>query len=53
MVKITIPKSEMVEVLSDRGDDVPDGAVITAVNLTEDDVEFSLEEKEKAEASSG
>ena len=53
MVKITIPKSEMLEILGDRDADVPDDAVITAVNLTEDDVEFSLEEKEKAEASSG
>lgn len=46
MIKITIPKSDMLEILGDRGDDVPGDAVITAVNLTEDSVEFSLEEKE-------
>ena len=44
MVKITIPKSDMLEILRDRDTDVPDDADITAVNLTEDSVEFSLGE---------
>jgi len=42
----------MVEILGDRDTDVPDDPVLTAVTLTEDSVEFSLEEKEKVEASS-
>lgn len=45
MGKFTIPKSEMLEILGGRDAEVPDGAAITAVNLTEDDVEFDLEEK--------
>ena len=52
MGKVNIPKSEMLEILGDRGGDVSDDTVITAVNLTEDDIEFSLEEKEKEEESS-
>lgn len=52
MEKYTIPKSDMLEILGDRGSDVSDATVITAVNLTEEGVEFSLEEKEKEEASS-
>jgi len=51
-LKVTIPKSEMVEILGGReGVDVPDDAVVTAVTLTEDDVEFELEEKEEEAAS--
>jgi hypothetical protein len=50
--KFTISKSEMLEILGDQGADVTDDTVITAVTLTEDEVEFSLEEKEKQEASS-
>ena len=50
MVKITIPKSEMLGILGDRGEDVPDNADITAVNLTEDSVEFDLEEKAEEES---
>ena len=53
MEKITIPKSDMLDILGDRGADVSDDTVITAANLTEGGVEFSLEKKEKEEASSG
>lgn len=43
-MKVTIPKTEMIEILGGReGVDVPDDAAITAVSLTEDDVEFELE----------
>ena len=52
MGKFAITKSDMLEILGDRDADVSDDTVITAVNLTEDGVEFSLEEKEKEEASS-
>ncbi len=52
MGKFTITKSDMLEILGDRGADVSDDTVITAVNLTEDSVEFSLEEKEKEEETS-
>jgi len=51
--KFTISKSEMLEILGDRDTDVTEDTVITAVTLTEDSVEFSLEEKEKKEVSSG
>ena len=53
MGKFTISKSEMLEILGDRDTDVTEDTVITAVTLTEDSVEFSLEEKEKKEVSSG
>lgn len=46
-MKVAIPKSEMLEILAGRDTDVPDDAVVTAVTLTEDDVEFELEEKEE------
>ena len=53
MDKYTISKEDMLKILGDReGADVTEDTVITAVNLTEDGVEFSLEEKEKEEASS-
>lgn len=46
-MEITITKSEMLEFLGGReGAEVPDDAAITAVSLTEDNVEFTLEEKE-------
>jgi hypothetical protein len=51
--KFTISKEDMLEILGDRGADVTDDIAITAVALTEDAVEFSLEEKEKEEASEG
>ncbi len=41
----------MLEIISDRDTDVTEDTVITAVTLTEDAVEFSLEEKGKEEAS--
>lgn len=47
-MKINIPKSEMLEILGGRGTDVPDDADITAVNLTDDGVEFSLGEEEES-----
>lgn len=52
MVKFTISKSEMLDILGDRDADVSDDTIITAVNLTEDSVEFTLEEKAEEEASS-
>ena len=53
MGKFTISKKDMLELMGDRDTDVTDDTVITAVNLTEDSVEFSLEEKEKEAASEG
>lgn len=53
MGKFTISKEDMLEILGDRGADINDDTAITAVALTEDAVEFSLEEKEKEEASEG
>ena len=53
MDKATISKSEMLEILGERGANVTEDTVITAATLTEDAVEFSLEEKEKEEASEG
>ena len=52
MDRYTISKADMLEILGDKGADISDDTVITAVNLTEEVVEFSLEEKEK-EVSSG
>ncbi len=49
MGKFAITKVDMLEILGDRDADVSDDTVITAVDLTEDSVEFSLEEKEKEE----
>ena len=40
MGKFTITKSDMLEILGDRGADVSDDTVIMAVNLTEDSVEI-------------
>jgi len=45
--KYTISKSDMLDILGEKDADVSDDTVITAVNLTEDGIEFSLEEKEK------
>jgi len=43
----------MLEILSNQGEDLPDDADITAVNLTEDSVEFDLEEKAEEASSEG
>jgi len=51
--KFTISKEDMLEIMGGRDADVTDDTVITAVNLTEDSVEFSLEEKKKEAASEG
>lgn len=47
MGKFTISKEDMLEIIGDRDADVTEDTGITAVTLTEDAVEFSLEEKEK------
>lgn len=52
MDKFTISKKDILDILGDQeGADVSDDTVITAVTLTEDAVEFSLEEKKKEEVS--
>lgn len=54
MRKFNISKKDMLEIIGDREDaEVTEDTVITAVTLTEDAVEFSLEEKEKEEAGEG
>ncbi len=52
MGKFTVSKSDMLEILGDHDAEVSENTDITGVALTEDGVEFSLEEKEKEEASS-
>lgn len=51
-MNFTISKEDMLEILGDKEAEVSDDTVITAVTLTDDGVEFTLEEKEKEEASS-
>ncbi len=53
MGKFTISKKDMLEIIGDRDADVTEDTEITAVTLTEDGVEFSLEEKEKEGAGEG
>ena len=50
MGKFTISKEDMLEIIGDRDTDVTEATEITAVVLTGDAVEFTLEEKEKEEA---
>jgi hypothetical protein len=52
LLKTNVSKEDMLEFLGDRGVNITENTAITAVTLTEDGVEFSLEEKEKEEASS-
>lgn len=52
MEKFTISKADMLDILGDKDVDVTDDTEITAVTLTDDGIEFSLEEKEK-EAAAG
>ena len=53
MGNYSISKEDMLEILGDRDADVSDDTVITEVNLTENAVEFTLEEKEKEAAGEG